>query len=91
MSFRIDLKWPEMWPMAVILSKIKNVIENEFRTSKMGAGGQFLKIFWKKSFELIWNGQKLHRKWVLDIQNGRRQPFCKKNHKNKYYGIDLKW
>ena len=27
--------------------------------------------------------QKCHRKWVSDIQNGRRQPFCKQIHKNK--------
>ena len=43
----------------------------------MGAGGHFVKQI-KKSFILIWNGQKCHRKWVSDIQNGHRQPFCKK-------------
>ena len=68
----------------------RNVIKSEFGTSKMGTGGHFAKIK-KKSFALIWNGQKCHRKWVSEIQNGRRQPFCKKNHKNKNCGIDLKW
>ena len=56
----------------------RNAFKSEFRTSKMGAGGHFVKMIWKKSFVLIWNGQKCHRKLVLDIQNGRRQPFCKK-------------
>ena len=43
----------------------------------MGAGGHFVNVL-KKSFVLIWNCQKCHRKWVLDIQNSCRQPFCKK-------------
>ena len=87
---KVNLGHPK-WPTAVILSNIsknikvayrsemaRNAIESEFRTSKMGAGGHFIKKFKKKSFVLIWNGQKCHRKCVLDIQNGHRQPFCKK-------------
>ena len=31
----------------------KYAFKSEFRTSKMGAGGQFVKMFWKKSFVLI--------------------------------------
>ena len=90
MRSKVNFGHPK-WPTAAILSKIstkkrveypsemaRNAIGSEFRTSKMGAGGYFVKMFWKKSFVLIWNGQKFHRKLVLDIQNGRRQPFCKK-------------
>ena len=36
------------------------------------------KKFKKKSSVWMWNGQKCHRKWISDIQNGRRQPFCQK-------------
>ena len=54
----------------------KNAFKSEFLTSKMGTGGHF--VFWKKSFVLIWNGQKKSqklklgngKKWFLDIQNG---------------------
>ena len=56
----------------------RDAIGSEFRTSKMGADGHFVKNT-KTSFVLIWNGQKCHQKWVSDIQNGRRQPFCKKD------------
>ena len=57
---RIDLKWPEMRS------------ESDFRTSKMAAGGHFVKNFKKLLRSVwIWNGQKCHRKWILDIQNGR--------------------
>ena len=75
------------WPTAAILSKIskeikvayrsqlaRNVIKNEFRSSKMSDGGHFIKNF-KKKFCIH---QKCDWKWFSDIQNGRRQPFCKK-------------
>ena len=38
----------------------------------------------KKSFISIWNGQIWDRKWISDIQNGRRKPFCKKKIKLAY-------
>ena len=56
----------------------RNAIESEFLTSKMAAGSHFVKNFKKKSCISIWNGQKCDRKWILDIQNGRRQQFCQK-------------
>ena len=49
-------------------------------------------ILWKKSWVLIWNGEKCDRKWFSVIQNGRRQPFCEQNLKKKLkLRIDLKW
>ena len=51
----------------------RNAFKSEFRTSKMGAGGHFVKI--SQIMVLIWNGKK----WFLDIQNGYRWPFKKKN------------
>ena len=56
----------------------RNAIESVFWTSKMGAGGHFVKKN-KKSFVLIWNGQKCDQQWISDIQNGRRRPICKKS------------
>ena len=57
----------------------RNDIESEFRTSKMADGSHFVKkIPKKKSCVSIWNGQKYDQKWISDIQNGRRRPFCKK-------------
>ena len=47
----------------------RNAIKRDFWTSKMSAGDHFVK---KK------NGQKCDWKWISDIQNGRRQPFCQK-------------
>ena len=42
------------------------------------------KIYQKnKSCVLIWNDEKCNLKWFSVIQNGRRQPFCEKNHKNQ--------
>ena len=55
----------------------RNVIESDIRTSKMAADGHdghFVKNF--KSSISIWNGQKCDRKWISDIQNGRRRSFC---------------
>ncbi len=60
--------WPEM---------TRNQNESGLRTSKMADGGHFVKK--NKSCVLTWNGEKSKRKWSTDIQNGRRQPFCKKN------------
>ena len=64
----IDLKWPELQSkvMADRSEMARNAIESEFRTSKMGAGGHFVKI--KKKF-------RIDLKWPVI---GRRQPFCKK-------------
>ena len=84
-EFHIDLKWPEIWSTAIILSKIKkklklhidlarNAFKSEFRTSKMGAGGHFIKIFWKKSFVLIWNGQKCHQNSKVNFGHPKRPP-----------------
>ena len=33
-------------------------------------GNRYLIVAWW-SYVWIWNGQKCHRKWILDIQNGR--------------------
>ena len=55
-----------------------NEIESEFRTSKMADSSHFVKNKKNKSCVLIWNGQKCDWKWFSDIQNGHRQPFCKK-------------
>ena len=50
----------------------RTVIESYFRTSKMAAGGHFVQNFKKELRSVwIWNGQKCHRKWILDIQYGR--------------------
>ena len=51
----------------------RNEIKSDFRTSKL-----------KKNICI--DGQKCDPNWISDIQNGRRQPFCK----NKFR-IDLKW
>ena len=70
----------------------RNAIECEFWTSKMADGSHFVKNFRKKkSCVSIWNGQKCDRKWISDIQNGRRQPFCQKVQKKIKLRIDLKW
>ena len=50
----------------------RNVIESDFRSSKMAAGSHFV----KKSCVLIWNDEKCDQKWFSLIQNGRWQPFC---------------
>ena len=60
----------------------RNAIKSEILTSKMGAGCHFVKRNLKKSWVSIWNDQKCDK----DFQNGRRQPFCKKNHKIKIMG-----
>ena len=41
----------------------RNVIESEFRTSKMATGGHFVKLFFLSSVS-IWNGQKCDRNWI---------------------------
>ena len=84
MRSKVNFGHPK-WPTAAIISKQKfqkkkvayrsEMARNA--TFKMGAGCHFAKKKWQ-SFVLIWNGQKCHRKWISDIQNGRRQPFCKK-------------
>ena len=56
----------------------RNAFKSEFRTSKIGAGGHFEKMFWKKSFVLIWNGQKCHRKLVLESKMAAGSHFVKK-------------
>ena len=93
------------WPTAAILSKIqkkikilywskmaRNAIESEFRTSKMADSSHFVKKISKKlklSIDLKWP-EKCNRKWISDIQNGRKRPFCKKNPKKIKLRIDLK-
>ena len=62
----------------------RNATKSDFRTSKMAAGSHFVKKkITKKTKQLscilIWNGQKCDRKWISDIQDGRRRPFCKNN------------
>ena len=65
MPSKVNFGHPK-WPTAVILCKLskknkvayrsemaRNAIKSEFRTSKMGAGGHFVKQFDKKSFVLI--------------------------------------
>ena len=82
MRSKVNFGHPK-WPTSAILSKIskqikvayrsemaRNAIESYLRTSKMAAGGHFVKNK-KKSSIWIWNGQKCHRKWISDIQNGR--------------------
>ena len=70
----------------------RNTIESEFRTSKMAAGSHFVKKFIKIKY-LYWskNGHKCDPKWIWDIQNGLRQPFCQKFPKKIKLCIDLKW
>ena len=41
--------------------------------------------------KISWNGQKCDWKWISDIQNGRRQPFCQKFKKKLNLRINLKW
>ena len=58
----------------------RNAIESEFRTSKMAAGSHFVK---KK--QILYRSEMARscdRKWISDIQNGARQPFCQKFKKN---------
>ena len=90
MRSKVNLGYPK-WPTAAIKkfkvaywSKMaRNAIESEFRTSKMADGSHFVKKIPKKiSCVSIWNGQKCNRKWISDIQNERRRPFC---------NIDIKW
>ena len=78
-------KWP---PAAILWKKMKvafsseltrNANENEFQTSKMAAGGHFVKK--NESCIFIWNGQKCKQKLISDIQNGCRQPFWAKKMK----------
>ena len=64
----IDLKWPEM------RSKVN------FGHPKWPTAAILSKISKKnKSCISIWNGKKCDRKWISDIQNGRRHTFCQKN------------
>ena len=68
----------------------RNVIQSDFRTSKMAAGSHFVKKFTKiKIVVFIWNGKKCDTKLFLDIQNGYRQPFYKKNIYKKSCESDL--
>ena len=75
------------WPTENILSKIsyknkvayrsemaRNAFKSEFRTSKMGAGGHFVKYFETKVS--YWS--EMPSKVSFDIQNDRRQPFWTK-------------
>ena len=80
----MDLKWPfcKKFPKKFRI----DLICLEMR-SKVNFGhpkwptatilSKFPKTNW--SCVSIWNGQKCDRKWILDIQNERRRPFCKKN------------
>ena len=50
----------------------RNVIESDFRSSKMDACRYFVKKIQKyKNYILIWNGEKCDQKWFSVIQNGR--------------------
>ena len=70
----------------------RNVIESKFRISKMADGSHYVKNCKKnKSCISIWNDQKCVRKWISDIQNGRRQPFCPKFKTKIKLCIDLKY
>ena len=60
-------------------------------SSKMAAGGHFVKKRKEKSFVSIWNGKKCDWKLFSDIQNGRRRPFCQKFQKIIKIRMDLKW
>ena len=61
----------------VFLSEMaRNAIESDFRSSKMAAGGHFVKKNINKSCVLIWNGEKWDRKWFSVI---RTCHFVKKN------------
>ena len=99
---KVNLGHPK-WPTAVILSKIskqikvayrsemaRNAIKSEFRSSKMGAGGHFVKKKYKKvSYwsEMARNAIEIsfrHPKWPPAA-------ILFKNSQNKNYGIDLKW
>ena len=68
----------------------RNAIENEFRTSKMGAGGHFVKIKNKVTYlsEMARNATE------SDFRTSKMAAgshFVKIIHKNKNCGIDLKW
>ena len=66
----------------------RNAIQSDFQTSKMAIESEFRK---SKMAVSIWNGQKCDRKWISDIQNDRRKPFCQKFIKKLKLLIDLKW
>ena len=62
----------------------RNVIQSEFRTSKMADGSHFVNKSHKiKIVVLIWNGKKCDTKWFFDIQYGYRRPFKKKHLQKK--------
>ena len=68
----------------------RNAIESEFRTSKMADGSHFAKIYKQnKNSVLIYNDQKYDRKWISDIQNGRRQPFYQNSQKKVAYRSEM--
>ena len=87
----MDLKWPEMpskvnfghpkWPINLKWPQMRSKVI--FRHPKWPPK--------KKNSISIWNGQKCDRKWISDIQYGRRQPFCQKFPQKFKLRINLKW
>ena len=67
-------KMAEIWLPAAILKKKKMLhIKSYFRSSKMAAGGHFVKQIPKnKRCVLIWNGEKCNQKWFSVIQYDRQ-------------------
>ena len=67
----------------------RNVIESEFRTSKMADGSIFVKNFQKLKLRMKW--PEMRSNFSSDIQNERRRPFCQNLFKKIKFHIDLKW
>ena len=65
----------------------RNEIESDIWTSKMATGSHFVKKKSKICIDLKW--PEMWSKWISDIQNGRRQPFCKKNLKKVLYWPEM--
>ena len=86
MRSKVIFEHPKWTPAAILWKKIKvaywsemerNAIESDFRSSKMAAGGHFVKTFITNCV-WIWNVEKCYQKWFSVIQNVRRGSFCER-------------
>ena len=69
----------------------RNVIQSEFRTSKMADGRHFVKNFKKKKLRIDLKWPEMRSKVNFGHPKWPPQPFCKKIQKTKKICIDLKW
>ena len=95
----MDLKWPKMpskvnfgHPIWQIDQKWPEMQSKSYFNPRCPPAAILSKISQKKKiFHVDLECQKCDRKWISNIQNGRRQPFCQKFPKKRKLRIDLKW